>query len=125
MFSRNLTAVLVALIFLLPSCSPYNNTDLAGEWTAISLTEEGDSLAIELSDVGFSFTEDGQYTFSSTLEYQEAGSYRLDGPYLFTTDSLSGVALEKAVEIKALQNDSLTILMNDLGKERVMILQRD
>lgn len=120
----------IAFAFLVLSlsffaCGSYDNPDLAGNWQAINLTEEGDSLAVDLSDIRFVFKDNGRYYFHSSLNYEEAGTYRLDGPYLFSTDTLSSITREKAVEITLLNEDSLQLRMQELGKERVMLLLKE
>ena len=112
----------ILLVTGLVACQPYSTSDLAGTWQAVGLTDSADSLEIDLSEVRFTFDADGGYTFVSTLNYREAGSYRLDGPYLFTTDTLHSLSREKAVEIQQLANDSLVILMNEAGRDRVLTL---
>lgn len=120
-------SLLLALIMMnCISCNPYHSDDLHGQWQAVSLTEEGDSLAVDPQEIRFEFMEGDRYAFQSTLAYKEAGTFRLDGPYLFTTDTLvSGLQLEKAVEIQTLANDSLVLLMQDRGKERILVLVKD
>lgn len=121
---RSAFAFLVLLLAFY-ACNSYDNPDLAGNWQAVSLTEEGDSLAVDLSSIRFDFKNDGRYYFHSTLNYEEAGTYRLDGPYLFSTDTLQSVAREKAVEIILLNEDSLQLRMQELGKERIMLLLKE
>lgn len=107
------------------ACDKYANADLAGNWEVVSLTEAGDSLALDLSAIRFQFTEDGYYQFHSTLDYREAGTYRMDGPYLFSTDTLQPPLREKAVEITYLSADTLSLRMKEMGKERLMILEKE
>lgn len=112
------------LCVLIYACDKYANADIAGDWEVIELTETGDSVAVDLSTIGFRFTEDGLYEFQSTLDYREAGTFRLDGPYLFSTDTLQPPLREKAVEITYLSNDTLHLRMQELGKERLLVLKR-
>lgn len=120
-----LSFTLALMILGIFSCNPYHSDELHGQWQAVSLTEEGDSLAVDPQEIRFEFMEGDQYSFQSTLAYKEAGTFRLDGPYLFTTDTLiNGLQLEKAVAIQSLANDSLVILMQDRGKERILVLVR-
>ena len=112
------------LSFAFFACDPYSDSDLAGSWHAVEITEEGDSLAVDLKGIRFEFTDNARYYFHSTLNYEEAGTYRLDGPYLFSTDTTQEVSREKAVEIVLLNNDSLQLRMQELGKERIMLLKR-
>lgn len=111
--------------FAFCACDPYSDADLAGNWKAVEITEEGDSLAVDLSGIRFEFTNDGHYYFHSTLNYEEAGTYRLDGPYLFSTDTTQEISREKAVEIVLLNADSLQLRMQELGKERIMLLKKE
>lgn len=117
-----LAVLMLSLVFF--ACDPYADSDLAGSWHAVEITEEGDSLAVDLSGIRFEFTNDGRYYFHSTLNYEEAGTYRLDGPYLFSTDTTQEISREKAVEIMLLNTDSLQLRMEELGKERIMLLKR-
>ena len=112
------------LFVLVAACDEYATADVAGDWEVIELTEAGDSLEVDLSNIGFRFTEDGLYEFNSTLDYAEAGTFRLDGPYLFSTDTLQPPLREKAVEITYLSADTLRLRMKELGKERLMVLKR-
>ena len=116
--------LLISLLFVgWIACQPVKTEDLRGQWQAVELTEEGDSLAVNLEEITLAFSDLG-YTFSSTLNYQEAGTYQLDQNLLTTTDSLNGTAGEKTVEIARLQNDSLFIRMNEAGKERRLVMIR-
>ena len=110
---------------LLAACDAYDTAELSGRWRAVSLTEEGDSLAIDPTLIRFDFRNDGRYHFQSTLNYEEAGTYRLDGPYLFSTDTTQSLVREKAVEILLLNADSLQLRMQELGRERIMLLRRE
>jgi hypothetical protein len=117
--------VIVAfLIFVSLSCAPYRQNDLIGEWQAISITQEGDSLEIDPKIVKFTFNKDEGYTFRSTLNYQESGTYYIINKQLFTMDTLNRASTEKIVEILQLSPDSLNLKMNDAGKERLMKLKK-
>jgi hypothetical protein len=117
--------VIVAfLIFVGLSCSPYRQNDLIGDWQAISITQEGDTLKIDPKIVKFTFNKDEGYTFRSTLNYQESGTYYIINKQLFTMDTLNRASTEKIVEILQLSPDSLNLKMNDAGKERLMKLKK-
>ena len=116
---------LAVLLLLGVSCSPYTKSDLAGKWQAVSLMEDGDTLAVDLAVINFQFTEAGYYHFNSTLNYEESGTYRLNGPYLYSTDTLDAPYREKAVKIVLLRNDSLLLKMEEMGKERMVLLKRE
>ena len=96
---------------------------LEGEWQGTLLLEEGDSVAIDPAELGFSFQQDEKvYTYRSTLNYKEAGSYYIQTRYLFTKDTLRSVSKEKGVEILKLSRDSLHLKMMEQGQERIMKL---
>ena len=105
------------------SCeSGLNESDLHGKWQAAIILEEGDSLAVDPSNIKFQFDENKYYQFESTLNYKEAGTYYLDDVYLYTTDTFNNASSEKVVEVLLLNEDSLHILMNEQTKERVLKL---
>ncbi len=116
---------LLFLIMSVFSCQKQPNIDLTGTWKAIELTQEGDSLEIDLGEVSFKFMENGRYQFNSTLKYKEAGTYHIDGPFLFSTDTTQNILHEKAVEIIQLSGDTLILRMEELDKERVMVLKKE
>jgi len=91
--------------------------ELYGIWQAVDLTEEDKPLAINLEEIKLSFKAQ-TYTFESTLQYKEAGTYRLQTNLLLTKDTLKENVLEKGIEISRLTKDSLFIRMNEQGKER-------
>jgi len=107
----------------LASCGGIQKEQLKGKWTAVQLTEEGDSLKVNLEEITLDFDEAG-YDFTSTLNYKEAGIYALQDNLLTTLDSLNEGPEEKVVEITKLQNDSLFIRMNEAGKERILVMTR-
>ena len=106
---------------LLASCGGIQKEQLVGKWTAVQLTEEGDSLKVNLEEITLIFGETG-YEFTSTLNYKEAGIYELKDNFLSTLDSLNSGQEAKIVEITKLQNDSLFIRMNEGGKERFLVM---
>lgn len=108
---------------LLASCGGIQQEQLKGKWTAVQLTEEGDSLKVNLDEITLDFGNKG-YDFTSTLNYKEAGTYTLKDNLLTTLDSLNEGTIEKVVEITRLQNDSLYIRMNEQGKERILVMIR-
>jgi len=112
------------LCCFLISCGGIQQEQLKGKWTAVQLTEEGDSLKVNLEEITLGFHEKG-YDFTSTLNYKEAGIYRLNDNFLTTLDSLNEGTKEKVVEITRLENDSLYIRMIEQGKERILVMTKD
>ena len=105
------------------NCGGLDKEQLKGKWAAVQLTEEGDSLKVNLDEITLDFKDAG-YDFTSTLNYKEAGTYNLQKNLLITSDSLNEGTIEKVVEITKLQNDSLFIRMNEAGKERLLVMTR-
>ncbi|GJM36054.1 MAG: hypothetical protein DHS20C18_50550 [Saprospiraceae bacterium] len=109
---------------MLVSCAPYDQDKLVGSWQAISVLEEGEPLGVETEVIRIIFSPDASYSYYSTLNYEESGSYYLDSKYLFTTDTINQASTEKAVEILLLTEDSLHLKMMDTGKERILKMVR-
>jgi len=121
---RRLFSVLVTVtcLVLAQSCANDAPNLLLGQWTAFEILEEGEVLDINPSQIQLGFEEGERYTYLSTLNYEEAGRYRVQTPYLYTTDTTAEQQAEKAVEIIQLTMDSLQLRMNDNGKERILKL---
>ena len=120
MYKSFASPVLISIMSLLLGCSPYRQRDLLGEWQAIAISQEGDTLQIDPKVVHFTFNKDEGYTFKSTLNYHESGTYYILDKRLFTMDTLNRASTEKAVEILLLTPDSLHLKMSDAGKGRLM-----
>lgn len=113
------------LLFLLAgviACSGYSTGKLAGTWVGSSLTEEGELVPVDAGDISFQFRSNGYYEFNSTLDYKEAGTFSLQGNLLYTLDTINEASTEKAVKIIDLTSDSLFILMNAGGRQRILKL---
>jgi len=115
---------------LIIGCSLFNacetliqKEDLYGTWQAVALTEEGESLQVNLEEIQLSFNKQ-YYEFHSTLNYKEAGHFQVQSNLLLTKDTLKNSLLEKSVEITKFQNDSLFVRMNEQGRERRLVLVR-
>lgn len=115
----SISAVLSLLLF---ACAPGNEKMLCGQWQGIAVLENGDSLEIDPSVIKISFNEHNGYTYASTLNYRESGTFYADAKYLYTTDTLNQATTEKAVEIVMLTEDSLFLKMSDAGQDRLLKL---
>jgi hypothetical protein len=102
------------------ACGPSPEEMLNGSWKAIAVEEEDSILQVDISTVGFTFNDQGRYTYSGNLNYHEAGAYYIEQQYLYTTDTTKPASTTKAVEIQFITPDSLSIKMKDNGKTRVM-----
>lgn len=109
-------------LVVLASCGADTRQRLAGSWQAVSITSDTPlPQDLRVEDFRLAFSADGRYTYSGNLYYREAGHYRLDDSYLYTTDTLRQNAPEKAVQILRLNEDSLIVRMAD---ETVMKMVR-
>jgi hypothetical protein len=97
---------------------------LVGDWQAVSVTENGDSLRLNPAEIGFTFREDKRYSFRSTLRYSEAGRWRYDHGFLFATDTTHPGLPERIVAIDRLTLDSLILRMRADSAEREVVLLR-
>jgi len=116
----------VSILFIfLNSCTVFKSKYIVGNWKGVSVSEEGELLKISPEQIRFRFLEDDAYLYFSTLNYQEAGSYYLDGALLYTRDTINQASTEKAVEIIKLNNDSLHLRMVENGNVRILKLVKD
>ena len=109
---------------LIVGCSHFDEQLLVGNWQASFVSEDGKVMEIDYTPVNFEFSKDGFYTFNSTIDYKEAGSYYINGNLLYTTDTLNTATTEKAVEITCLTQDSLILKMMANEKPKMMKLFR-
>lgn len=121
----NYSYTLICLCLLVVvGCSPYSEGDLVGKWQGAQLLEGNEPLDLSPAEISFEFFESGAYEFQSTLKYREKGSFYLDGDLLVTTDTMNQASVEKTVAIVRLSSDSLHLLMDERGKERLLKLAR-
>ena len=115
-----------ALLFCLltAGCRPDEGALLLGSWDGLSITERGDSLRLDPTEVSFTFYENDRYEFRSTLKYQEAGTYRYEAGYLIANDTTQPDSPQRVVAVDKLTVDSLVIRMRADTAERVLVLGR-
>lgn len=112
-------------LFFLSACGGGLEAELLiGKWQAFELLENEESVDLDLSPVYFEFLENERYHFQSTLKFSESGRYYTMGHLLYTTDTTANEAIEKAVKIVQLNQDSLSFLMNDQGVGKQLRLVR-
>ena len=105
-------------------CGPDEGALLLGSWDGLSITERGDSLRLDPTEVSFTFYENDRYEFRSTLKYQEAGTYRYEAGYLIANDTTQPDSPQRVVAVDKLTVDSLVIRMRADTAERVLVLGR-
>ncbi len=112
------------LLFLASACQSGEEELLHGQWQATSVTEEGEPLQVDASEISLVLSPQGQYLYRSTLNYREAGKWYFQSGYLFTQDTLKQGSREKAVQVVKLQEDTLELRMKDGVRERMLMLTR-
>lgn len=123
---RNLCylSLLLGILFLQNSCTSIEKERIQGQWQGVSITENGKALEIDPGQIKLNFLPSEKYTYHSTLNYREAGSYHMDKKYLYTTDTLNLASSQKAVEILLLDEDSLHLKMMENHQERVLKMEK-
>lgn len=119
--------LIVSFLFLLAAfyaCQSDYTAPLQGHWQGTLLLEGQDSVPIDPTLLQFSFTEQGKYSFNSTLNQREAGTYRMQGDLLYTRDTLTKQTKEKVVRLEFVTPDSLVMNMQQGEQARVLYLVR-
>jgi hypothetical protein len=117
------THLLIFLTLILSGCSNPLQDAVIGNWTAAQITEEGKKLEVNVGEVKLNLHENGDYQYSSTLNYKEAGFWFLDENLLFTNDTIHKSG-QKAVMILKAKKDTLILKMIENGKERLLTLAK-
>ncbi len=116
---------LLFCLFILSACGDgLDEKLLVGKWQAFELLENEEVVDLDLSPVYFEFSANERYHFQSTLKFSESGRYYTMGHLLYTTDTTTTEAFEKAVKIVQLNQDSMSFLMNDQGVGKQLRLVR-
>jgi hypothetical protein len=97
----------------------YDLNLLYGEWVCTELYQNDEPQSFMAGTIKFQFEPDSVYYYQGGL-YKESGRWRLEGKTLITQ---ADGDLEKNVRIDALQEEQMTMMMNDRGIETRMILQ--
>lgn len=113
----------IFILLLLAACSPVDQELIKGDWKGVAVMEDGAPIGVDPGEIRMSFKEEG-YAYYSTLNYEEAGDYYIESRYLYTTDTLNQASTKKAVEIVKLTPDSLTLKMNESGRERLLLMKK-
>ncbi len=116
--------IVFSYLMAIMGCNSLDSERLVGKWQAYFISEGGETLNLDYTPVNFEFTNDGYYSFNSTVDYKEAGTYYINGTLLFTLDTVNTASSEKAVQIEALTSDSLILKMMANGKDKLMKLKK-
>lgn len=96
---------------------------LLGEWEGIAATHAGDSLALDPTEVGFTFLPSNRYSYRSTLEHREAGTFRYEAGHLYASDT-THQGDERVVAVDLLTRDSLVLRMRADSAFNILTLRR-
>lgn len=98
------------------------NATVAGG-TGLGGFSPGDTVDVRLEDVSLRFEPDGDYVYTSTLDYFEEGTFELDGDLLTTVAAVDSVG-EQRVRVTRLDDRRLHLLMEDAGRRRELGFER-
>lgn len=104
------------------SCKNIAQQQIIGNWQAIEVTEKDSILSLPLQEVSIRFSQDHQYEFKSTLNYKEAGHYKIQHDLIYLEDTTRGNTPRKAIKVAYLTYDTLLIEMQAADNKRVMKL---
>ncbi len=94
---------------------------LEGSWQAVRVLEADSLLPVPVSVIRLHFDENHRYRYEGTLNYREAGFWRIKNHLLITQDS-SENGEERLLRIQKLTEDSLFLEMQEAGRKRLMIM---
>ena len=123
-FTMRPVLYLFPLLLVLAGCDSFSEQKLFGHWRGAGVLENGVPLDIDPAEIHFEFCENGKYTFQSTLNYREAGTFKMADGLLYTLDTINQASSEKAVKVVKLSGDSLCLEMMTAGKIRMLKLVR-
>lgn len=120
---RNSSKFIFLSIFLsFSSCHFIANYQIIGVWKATEIFENDKILKDKtLENIVLQFNDEGYYTYEGTLNYKEAGKFKVKRSSLFLSSQSEE---EKELHIEALNSKQLVLLMEDAGKIRKMVFSK-
>ena len=121
---RTISKIIFLSIFLsLSSCNFIANYQIVGVWKATEIFENDKILKDKtLENIILQFSDEGNYSYEGTLNYKEAGKFKVGSNSLFLTNNQ--LKEEKELHIESLNSKKLVLLMEDSGKTRKMIFSK-
>jgi len=119
------TSMFIFLSFFLSlcSCNFIANYQIVGVWKATEIFENDKILKDKtLENIILQFNDEGNYSYEGTLNYKEAGKFKVNSNSLFLTNNQ--LKEEKELHIESLNSKKLVLLMEDSGKTRKMIFSK-
>ena len=110
-----------SLLILLFACT---KSQMIGHWQGESATVGGKEIAGKFENIHLDLEQNGSYQYNATDGYLERGSYRIDGNYFFTSDTLNKKP-EKMIAIDKVNGEKLVLKMKNIkGEEELLTLKK-
>ena len=114
--------IFLSILLALSSCNFIANYQIVGVWKATEIFENDKILKDKtLENIVLQFNDEGYYTYEGTLNYKEAGKFKVKRSSLFLSSQSEE---EKEVHIEALNSKKLILLMEEAGKVRKMVFSK-
>ena len=114
--------IFLSILLALSSCNFIANYQIVGVWKATEIFENDKILKDKtLENIILQFNDEGNYSYEGTLNYKEAGKFKVSSNSLFLTNQLKE---EKELHIEALNSKKLILLMEEAGKVRKMVFSK-
>ena len=115
--------IFLSIFLSFSSCNFIANYQIVGVWEATEIFENDKILKDKtLENIILQFNDEGNYSYEGTLNYKEAGKFKVNSNSLFLTNNQ--LKEEKELHIESLNSKKLVLLMEDSGKTRKMIFSK-
>ena len=114
--------IFLSILLFFNSCNFIANYQIVGVWKATEIFENDKILKDKtLENIILQFNDEGNYSYEGTLNYKEAGKFKVSSNSLFLTTQSKE---EKELHIESLNSKKLVLLMEDSGKTRKMVFSK-
>jgi hypothetical protein len=114
--------IFLSIFLSFSSCNFIANYQIIGVWKATEIFENDKILKDKtLENIVLQFNDEGNYSYEGTLNYKEAGKFKIRSNSLLLTTQLKE---EKELHIESLNSKKLVLLMEDSGKTRKMVFSK-
>jgi hypothetical protein len=114
--------IFLSILLSFSSCNFIANYQIVGVWKATEIFENDKILKDKtLENIILQFNDEGNYSYEGTLNYKEAGIFKVSSNSLLLTTQLKE---EKELHIESLNSKKLVLLMEDSGKTRKMVFSK-
>ena len=114
--------IFLSILLIFSSCNFIANYQIIGVWKATEIFENDKILKDKtLENIVLQFNDEGNYTYQGTLNYKEAGKFKVKRSSLVLSSQSEE---EKELHIEALNSKKLILLMEEAGKVRKMVFSK-